>query len=149
MRHDLERRQLVAAAALLIDYVVTAAVQPAAGTVALCSAIPALHPYHLEITIGVLLLICMANLRGLRQSGRVFAVTTYAFVAMITLTILALASDQIEAWRSQHQARVRERRQPAEKPGDRRGKWRTRASCPLRLRSLYLWRGNFIPFGTN
>jgi amino acid transporter len=78
----------IAAAALLIDYVVTAAVQPAAGTVALCSAIPALHPYHLEITIGVLVLICLANLRGLRQSGRTFAITTYAFVAMITLTIL-------------------------------------------------------------
>jgi amino acid transporter len=78
----------IAAAALLIDYVVTAAVQPAAGTVALCSAIPVLHPYHLEITIGVLILICMANLRGLRQSGRLFAITTYAFVAMITLTIV-------------------------------------------------------------
>jgi amino acid transporter len=78
----------IAAAALLIDYVVTAAVQPAAGTVALCSAIPALHPYHLEITITVLVLICVANLRGLRQSGRLFAITTYAFVAMITLTIL-------------------------------------------------------------
>ncbi len=78
----------IAAAALLIDYVVTAAVQPAAGTVALCSAIPALHPYHLEITIGVLLLICFANLRGLRQSGRVFAITTYSFVVMITLTIV-------------------------------------------------------------
>ena len=82
------RMAQIAAAALLIDYVVTAAVQPAAGTVALCSAIPALHPYHLEITIGVLLLICFANLRGLRQSGRVFAITTYAFVAMITLTIV-------------------------------------------------------------
>jgi amino acid transporter len=78
----------IAAAALLIDYIVTAAVQPAAGTVALCSAIPVLHPYHLEITIGVLILICMANLRGLRQSGRLFAITTYAFVAMITLTIV-------------------------------------------------------------
>jgi amino acid transporter len=78
----------IAAAALLIDYVVTAAVQPAAGTVALCSAIPALHPYHLEITISVLVLICVANLRGLRQSGRLFAITTYAFVAMITLTIM-------------------------------------------------------------
>ena len=82
------RMAQIAAAALLIDYVVTAAVQPAAGTVALCSAIPALHPYHLEITIGVLLLICVANLRGLRQSGRIFAITTYSFVAMITLTIL-------------------------------------------------------------
>ena len=78
----------IAAAALLIDYVVTSAVQPAAGTVALCSAIPVLHPYHLEITIGVLVLICMANLRGLRQSGRLFAITTYSFVAMITLTIV-------------------------------------------------------------
>src|ERR1700757_689253 len=78
----------VAAAALLIDYVVTAAVQPAAGTVALCSAIPTLHPYHLEITIGVLILICIANLRGQRQSGRTFAITTYSFVIMITLTIV-------------------------------------------------------------
>ena len=78
----------IAAAALLIDYVVTAAVQPAAGTVALCSAIPALHPYHLEITIGVLVLICAANLRGLRQSGRIFAITTYSFVVMIALTIV-------------------------------------------------------------
>jgi amino acid transporter len=78
----------IAAAALLIDYVVTAAVQPAAGTVAVVSAIPQLRPYHLELTIAVLILICIANLRGLRQSGRVFAITTYAFVIMITLTIV-------------------------------------------------------------
>ena len=78
----------IAAAALLIDYVVTAAVQPAAGTVAVVSAIPMLRPYHLELTIAALLLICIANLRGQRQSGRTFAITTYAFVIMITLTIL-------------------------------------------------------------
>jgi amino acid transporter len=78
----------IAAAALLIDYVVTAAVQPAAGTVAVVSAIPMLRPYHLELTIGVLILICVANLRGLRQSGRTFAITTYSFVIMITLTIV-------------------------------------------------------------
>jgi amino acid transporter len=78
----------IAAAALLIDYVVTAAVQPAAGTVAVVSAIPVLRPYHLEITIAVLLLICFANLRGLRQSGRVFAIATYSFVAMILVTIV-------------------------------------------------------------
>ena len=81
----------VAAAALLIDYVVTAAVQPAAGTTAVVSAIPVLRPYHLEITIGVLLLICFANLRGLRQSGRAFAITTYSFVVMITLSAHASA----------------------------------------------------------
>src|ERR1700753_4185471 len=78
----------IAAAALLIDYVVTAAVQPAAGTVAVVSAIPALGPYHLELTIAVLVLICFANLRGLRQSGRIFAATTYWFVGMILLTIV-------------------------------------------------------------
>ncbi|MGH3968533.1 MAG: APC family permease, partial [Mycobacterium sp.] len=77
----------IAAAALLIDYVVTAAVQPAAGTVAVVSAIPVLRPYHLELTIAVLILICIANLRGLRQSGRLFAITTYWFVGMILLTI--------------------------------------------------------------
>jgi amino acid transporter len=78
----------IAAAALLIDYVVTAAVQPAAGTVAVVSAIPVLRPYHLELTIAVLILICMANLRGLRQSGRIFAATTYWFVGMMLLTIV-------------------------------------------------------------
>ncbi|WP_375488181.1 APC family permease, partial [uncultured Mycobacterium sp.] len=78
----------IAAAALLIDYVVTVAVQPAAGTVAVVSAIPPLRPYHLEITVATVLLICFANLRGLRQSGRVFAITTYSFVVMIMLTII-------------------------------------------------------------
>ncbi|WP_459977137.1 APC family permease, partial [Mycobacterium avium] len=77
-----------AAAALLIDYVVTVAVQPAAATVALVSAIPPLRPYHLEITIAAVLLVCLMNLRGLRRSGRMFAITTYAFVGMITATIL-------------------------------------------------------------
>ncbi|OBI09121.1 DNA-binding protein [Mycobacterium sp. E2462] len=78
----------IAAAALLIDYVVTVAVQPAAATVAVVSAIPALRPYHLEITLASVVLICLMNLRGLRRSGRMFAITTYAFVAMILVTIV-------------------------------------------------------------
>ena len=78
----------IAAAALLIDYVVTVAVQAAAGTVAVASAIPALGPYSLTITVSVVILICYANLRGLREAGRPFAVPTYFFIAMITLTIL-------------------------------------------------------------
>src|SRR6201996_2252103 len=78
----------IAAAALLIDYVVTCAVQPAAGTVAVVSAIPSLRPYHLEITIAVLLLICFANLRGLRQSGWLFSIASFSFVAMILVTIV-------------------------------------------------------------
>src|SRR6516164_9617753 len=60
----------VAAAALLIDYVVTVAVQSAAGTVAVASAIPALGPYSLQITVGIVIVMCYLNLRGLREAGR-------------------------------------------------------------------------------
>ena len=60
----------MAAAALLIDYVVTVVVQPAAGTVAVVTAIPQASSYHLEIAIAAVLLTRYANLRGLRQSGR-------------------------------------------------------------------------------
>jgi amino acid transporter len=82
------RAAQIAATALLIDYVVTVAVQPAAGTVAVVSAIPQLRPYHLEIAVAAVLLICYANLRGLRQSGRAFALMTYSFVIMMTLMIV-------------------------------------------------------------
>jgi amino acid transporter len=78
----------VAAAALLIDYVVTVAVQSAAGTVAVASALPALGRYSLEITVGVVLLICYANLRGLREAGRPFAIATYSFVVLVGLMIV-------------------------------------------------------------
>ncbi len=78
----------VAAAALLIDYVVTVAIQCAAGTVAVVSALPALGPYSLEITVGSVLIFCFANLRGLREAGRTFAVPTYWFIAMLTLMVV-------------------------------------------------------------
>jgi amino acid transporter len=78
----------IAAAALLIDYVVTVAIQCAAGTVAVVSAIPVLGPYSLEISIGAVLIFCYANLRGLREAGRTFAVPTYWFVGMLTLMIV-------------------------------------------------------------
>jgi amino acid transporter len=78
----------IAAAALLIDYVVTVAVQCAAGTVAVVSAIPALGPYNLEITIGVVLVLCYLNLRGIREAGRPFAMPAYFFVGMVLLMIV-------------------------------------------------------------
>jgi amino acid transporter len=78
----------IAAASLLIDYVVTVAVQCAAGTVAVVSAIPVLGPYSLEITVGVVLVMCFANLRGLREAGAPFALPTYLFVGMVSLTIV-------------------------------------------------------------
>lgn len=78
----------IAAVALLIDYVVTVAVQTAAGTVAVVSAIPALGPYTLEITVGVVLLLSYGNLRGIKEAGRVFAFPTYFFTAAIGSVIV-------------------------------------------------------------
>jgi amino acid transporter len=78
----------IAAAALLIDYVVTVAVQCAAGTVAVVSAIPALGPYSLEITIGVVLVMCLVNLRGLREAGRPFAIPAYLFVGLVVIMVV-------------------------------------------------------------
>ena len=80
----------VCAVALLIDYVVTVAVQTAAGTAAIAS-IPALSfigPYTSEITIGVIILMCYGNLRGIREAGRLFAVPTYLFSASVVLMIV-------------------------------------------------------------
>ncbi len=78
----------ISAAALLIDYVVTVAVQCASGTFAVVSAVPALGPYHLEITVGALLLMSYANLRGMKEAGRIFAVPVYAFIVMLTVMIV-------------------------------------------------------------
>jgi amino acid transporter len=78
----------IAAAALLIDYVVTVAIQCAAGTVAVASALPVLGPYSLEITVGAVLIFCFANLRGLREAGRAFAVPTYWFIGMLALMVV-------------------------------------------------------------
>ena len=78
----------VCAVALLIDYVVTVAVQVAAGTAAVASAIPAVGPYKLEICIGVVLLMCFGNLRGLKEAGRSFAVPTYLFTGSVILMIV-------------------------------------------------------------
>ncbi len=83
---------LVAAASLLIDYVLTAAVSLMAGTQALSSLWPGL--LHAEVPIALLLLVLVgwANLRGAREAGRLFALPTYSFVAMVS--VLALAGIQ-------------------------------------------------------
>ncbi len=78
----------VAAVALLIDYVVTVAVQIAAGTAAVASAFPAIGPYSKEITIGIILLMCYGNLRGIREAGKIFALPTYLFSGSIILMIV-------------------------------------------------------------
>ncbi len=78
----------VAAVALLIDYTVTVAVQTAAGTVAVVSAVPALGPFSLEITVTVVILLCYGNLRGIREAGRSFALPTYLFSGVMILMII-------------------------------------------------------------
>src|SRR5580692_3507120 len=78
----------VAAVALLIDYVVTVAVQIAAGTAAVASAFPGIGPYTREISIGVILLMCLGNLRGIKEAGKVFAMPTYLFSGSIILMIV-------------------------------------------------------------
>ena len=80
---------LVAAAALLIDYTLTAAVSLMAGTQALSSLDPSLLAFEVPIALLLLVLVGWANLRGLREAGRVFALPTYAFVVMILLLTVA------------------------------------------------------------
>ncbi len=77
----------VAAVALLIDYVVTVAVQIAAGTAAVASAAPSIGPYVTPISIGVILLMCFGNLRGIREAGKIFALPTYLFSGVVILMI--------------------------------------------------------------
>ncbi len=78
----------IAAVALLIDYVVTVAVQCSAGTAALTSAVPALAYYTVPITVGVVVILVYGNLRGLREAGSYFAFPTYFFVLMMVITIM-------------------------------------------------------------
>ena len=78
----------IAAVALLIDYVVTVAVQVTAGTAAVVSAVPALGPYTEPIVIGVILLMCYGNLRGIKEAGRIFALPTFLFSGAVILMIV-------------------------------------------------------------
>lgn len=77
---------LVAAAALAVDYILNAAVAISAGVGAIVSAVPGLLPYTLWLCLGVLLLLTIINVRGIRSAGLVFMAPTYAFV--ITLGIV-------------------------------------------------------------
>src|SRR6476646_1882016 len=78
---------LLAAAALLTDYILTAAVGISAGVGALISAVPSLLPHTVAICVGILLIITVINLRGVREAGVVFMVPTYLFVGTLLITI--------------------------------------------------------------
>jgi amino acid transporter len=74
---------LVAASALLVDYVLTVAVSVAAGVANIVSAVPELAPHAVGLALGLVLLLAVMNLRGVRESGTIFAVPTYGFVACV------------------------------------------------------------------
>jgi amino acid transporter len=84
---------LVAAAALLIDYTLTVAVSIAAGVAAVTSAFPALHVNRVELSLLFLIVLTVGNLRGIRESGRIFSVPTYFFIVMI------LSLEVVGGWR--------------------------------------------------
>ena len=86
-----ETAALTAAAALLVDYVMTVAVSVVSGVVAITSAFPELAPDAVAISVGFVAVIALANLRGVKESGRTFAIPTYAFI-VLTFLMFAVAA---------------------------------------------------------
>jgi amino acid transporter len=76
-----------AGAALLIDYTLTVAVSISSGVAQIVSAAPDLSPYRVPLAVSLALLIMVVNLRGVRESGTIFAIPTYFFVAMMFITV--------------------------------------------------------------
>src|ERR1700719_1049323 len=88
---------LLAAAALMIDYVLTAAVGISAGVGALVSAVPQLQPHTLAMCLGILVLVTVVNLRGVREAGVVFMLPTYAFLGSLLCAIVIGVSKTVLA----------------------------------------------------
>ncbi len=78
---------LVAGSALLLDYILLAAVAISSGVAQIVSAVPDLYPYKVALAVGFLILIAIANLRGVKESGNTFAAPTYFFLSMTVLTV--------------------------------------------------------------
>src|SRR4051794_38101632 len=83
-----EDASLVAASSLLIDYVLTVAVSVVAGVAAITSAVPSLIPHAVGLSLGFVVLLTVVNLRGIKESGRAFAIPTYGFVAIVYAMLL-------------------------------------------------------------
>jgi len=79
---------LIAAAALLIDYVLTVAVSVAAGVAAVTSAFPALYPLRIWLCVAAVAVVSIANLRGIRESGKLFAAPTYLFIVSLGVLVV-------------------------------------------------------------
>ncbi len=105
-----ESAALTAASALLIDYVLTVAVSVVAGVAAITSAFPATAPHAVAMSLAFVVVLAIVNLRGVKESGRAFALPTYGFVACV-MALLAVGAlkivfgDGIEAESAQYQLR--------------------------------------------
>ena len=87
-RENLGRRAaLVAASALMVDYVLTVAVSVAAGVANIVSAVPQLAPHVVLMSAALVVTLALVNLRGVKESGTVFAIPTYGFVLCVLLMI--------------------------------------------------------------
>ncbi|MEO9177206.1 MAG: APC family permease, partial [Gaiellales bacterium] len=94
---------LVAAASLLTDYVLTVAVSVASGVLAVTSAVPELASHAVAISLAVLVLLVLVNLRGVRESGYAFALPTYAFIGSVgALIIVGLVRGLVSGWPTAH-----------------------------------------------
>jgi amino acid transporter len=79
---------LIVAGALMVDYTLTVAVSVASGIDNVISAVPTLNPYRVEIALAAVLVLAAVNLRGVKESGRAFAIPTYAFIVGILATLV-------------------------------------------------------------
>ncbi len=79
---------LLAAAALLTDYILTVSVSMSSGIAQLVSAFPALFPFRIEMAVGFIAIVMLLNLRGVRESGKAFAIPTYVFVLLMYTTVI-------------------------------------------------------------
>jgi amino acid transporter len=95
-----ETPSLIAGASLLVDYILTVAVSVSAGVAAITSAFPALRPERVEICLGFIAIMTIANLRGMKESGRLFAGPTYIYIlalfALISVGLFRLATGTLE-----------------------------------------------------
>ena len=95
-----ETPSLVAGASLLVDYILTVAVSVSAGVAAITSAFPALRPERVEICLGFIAIMTIANLRGMKESGRLFAGPTYVYIlalgTLICYGLFRLATGTLE-----------------------------------------------------
>src|SRR5579864_5986136 len=88
---------LLAAAALMIDYILTAAVGISAGVGALISAVPSLQPHTLQLCLGVLVILTIVNMRGVHDTGVVFMIPTYLFTGTLLIVVSVGVVDALHA----------------------------------------------------